>query len=186
MGEKRVNQIETGDVLRALSPIWLSKPETARRVRQRISTVLDWAKAAGYRTGDNPVEGVGRGLPRQSEKRGHFAAIPYAAVPQFVGKLPGVQASEFARLGFEFLDGGALVMTGKNFTGGKKTPATAASEPAQAHDPSVIVSQFPQTDARHGQHPVGPRRHRAIIRGRATLPELDPDVAATPAASGVA
>jgi integrase len=103
MGEKRVNQIETGDVLRALSPIWLSKPETARRVRQRISTVLDWAKAAGYRTGDNPVEGVGRGLPRQSEKRGHFAAIPYTDVAQFVRKLPGVQASEFARLGFEFL-----------------------------------------------------------------------------------
>jgi integrase len=75
MGPKRVDQIETSDVLRALSPIWLSKPETARRVRQRIKTVLDWAKAAGYRTGDNPVEGVSRGLPRQNEKRTHFAAI---------------------------------------------------------------------------------------------------------------
>jgi integrase len=103
MGEKRVDQIETADVLRALSPIWLSKPETARRVRQRMATVLDWAKAAGYRNGDNPVEGVGRGLPRQNEKRGHFAAIPYPEVPQFVRKLPDVQTSEFARLGFEFL-----------------------------------------------------------------------------------
>jgi hypothetical protein len=87
MGEKRVDQIETADVLRSLSPIWLSKPETARRVRQRMAIVLDWAKAAGYRNGDNPVEGVGRGLPRQSEKRGHFAAIPYANVPNFVQKL---------------------------------------------------------------------------------------------------
>lgn len=103
MGEKRVNQIETADVLRALSPIWLSKPETARRVRQRISTVLDWAKVAGYRSGDNPVEGVGRGLPRQNEKRGHFDAIPYVDVPQFVRKLSDVPTSEFARLGFEFL-----------------------------------------------------------------------------------
>jgi integrase len=101
--EKRVDQIETSDVLRALSPIWLSKPETARRVRQRIKTVLDWAKAAGYRTGDNPVEGVNRGLPRQNEKRTHFAAIPYADVPKFVEKLPGVATSQFARLGFEFL-----------------------------------------------------------------------------------
>jgi integrase len=98
MGDKRVDQIETADVLRALSPIWLSKPETARRVRQRVSIILDWAKAAGHRSGDNPVEGVGRGLPRQSEKRGHFAAIPYADVPAFVKKLPDVQSSEFARL----------------------------------------------------------------------------------------
>jgi hypothetical protein len=98
MGDKRVDQIETADVLRALSPIWLSKPETARRVRQRVSIILDWAKAAGHRSGDNPVEGVGRGLPRQSEKRGHFAAIPYADVPAFVKKLPDVQSREFARL----------------------------------------------------------------------------------------
>jgi hypothetical protein len=46
------------DGLRMLSPIWLAKPETARRVRQRVRTVLDWAKAAGYRAGENPVDGV--------------------------------------------------------------------------------------------------------------------------------
>jgi len=76
LGDKRVDHIETADVLRALSPIWLSKPETARRLRQRISTILDWAKAAGHRSGDNPVDAVAKGLPRQSEKRGHFSAIP--------------------------------------------------------------------------------------------------------------
>ncbi|WLC16274.1 tyrosine-type recombinase/integrase [Bradyrhizobium diazoefficiens] len=103
MGDKRVDRIETSDVLRALSPIWLSKPETARRVRQRISLVLDWAKAAGHRSGDNPVEGVGKGLPRQTEKRGHFSAIPFAEVPHFVQRLPEVTTSEFARLAFEFL-----------------------------------------------------------------------------------
>ena len=103
MGDKRVDRIETSDVLRALSPIWLSKPETARRVRQRISIVLDWAKAAGHRGGDNPVEGVGKGLPRQNGKRGHFSAIPYAEVPQFVRRLSEVPTNEFARLAFEFL-----------------------------------------------------------------------------------
>ena len=103
LGDKRVDQIETADVLRALSPIWLSRPETARRVRQRISTILNWAKAAGHRSGDNPVDGVAKGLPRQSEKRGHFGAIPYADVPDFVRKLAAVPTSEFARLGFEFL-----------------------------------------------------------------------------------
>ena len=52
IGHRRVDQIETPDVLKVLAPIWLTKPETARRVRQRISVVLDWAKASGFRGGE--------------------------------------------------------------------------------------------------------------------------------------
>ncbi|MET0530467.1 MAG: integrase arm-type DNA-binding domain-containing protein [Microvirga sp.] len=103
-GAKRVDQIETPDVLRALSPIWLTKGETASRVRQRIGTVLDWAKAAGHRSGDNPVEGVTRGLPKQGEREEHHAALPYAEVPAFVARLRGMSGQgEIGRLAFEFL-----------------------------------------------------------------------------------
>lgn len=102
-GETRIDRVETADVLKALTPIWLTKAETARRVRQRIATVMDWAKAAGYRAGDNPVDGVAKGLPRQNGKKAHFDAIPYAHVPKFVKSLQGVATSEFARLAFEFL-----------------------------------------------------------------------------------
>ena len=84
LGKRRVDQIETSDILRVLSPIWLMKPETARRVRQRIGTVLDWAKAAGFRTGENPIDGVAKGLPKQTDRDEHHAALPYAAVPGFV------------------------------------------------------------------------------------------------------
>jgi hypothetical protein len=39
----RVSEI-TGPMIRnVLFEIWLSNPETARRVRQRIGTVFDWA-----------------------------------------------------------------------------------------------------------------------------------------------
>jgi hypothetical protein len=86
-GDRRLNQIESGDVLKALSSIWLSKPETARRVRQRIRAVFDWAKAAGHRAGDNPVDGVARALPRHSDRRSHFAAMPYGEVPKFLRSL---------------------------------------------------------------------------------------------------
>jgi integrase len=103
LGNRRVDQLETSDVLRTLSPIWLAKPETARRVRQRIGTVLDWAKAAGYRNGDNPVEGVAKGLPKQGERDDHHAALPYADVPAFVGRLRSSDQGEIARLAFEFL-----------------------------------------------------------------------------------
>jgi integrase len=99
----RVDTIDTPDVLRVLSPIWLSKPETARRVRQRIGAVLDWAKAAGFRTGENPSTGVTKGLPRQPDRKNHFDAIPYKDVPQFILDLQAVAASEIARLAFELL-----------------------------------------------------------------------------------
>jgi integrase len=102
-GDRPVNQIDTPDVLRALSPIWLNKPETARRLRQRIRAVFDWAKAAGFRSGENPVEGVVKGLPKQPDRENHHAALPYADVPQFIKDLRGSDASEPVKLAFEFL-----------------------------------------------------------------------------------
>ncbi|MDB5613933.1 MAG: integrase family protein [Devosia sp.] len=103
IGNKRVDHIETPDVLRILAPIWLTKPETARRVRQRVGTVMDWAKASGHRSGDNPVDGVAKGLPKQIDKDLHHEALPYTEVPGFVSKLNVAGEGELARLGFEFL-----------------------------------------------------------------------------------
>jgi integrase len=102
-GDRRVDQIDTPEILKALSPIWLTKQETARRVRQRIGTVLDWAKAAGHRTGNNPVEEIGKALPRQSELKGHHAALPYVEVPAFIEKARGEGEPTIANLAFEFL-----------------------------------------------------------------------------------
>ena len=78
----------------------MTKPETARRVRQRIKSVLDWAKASGFRSGDNPVEGVARGLPRQGDRKQHFAAMSYDDVPAFVRRLRGSGGGEAAALPF--------------------------------------------------------------------------------------
>ena len=103
LGDRPVDQIEAPDILRVLGPIWLTKPETARRVRQRIGTVLDWAKVAGYRIGENPVHGVSKGLPKQGGKDDHHAALPYSDVPGFVETLSQTGVSEGARLAFEFL-----------------------------------------------------------------------------------
>ena len=102
-GDRRVDQIDTPEILKALSPIWLTKQETARRVRQRIGTVLDWAKAAGFRSGSNPVEEISKALPRQSDRKGHHAALPYIEVPAFVQKLRGDDAATISDLAFEFL-----------------------------------------------------------------------------------
>ncbi|WP_407664532.1 tyrosine-type recombinase/integrase [Microvirga pudoricolor] len=102
-GNTRIDQVQTPDVLKALAPIWLTKPETARRIRQRIKTMLDWAKASGYRTGDNPVEGVERGLPKQNGRDSHHDAMPYDKVPAFIKALRKSDSSEITKLAFEFL-----------------------------------------------------------------------------------
>jgi integrase len=102
-GETPVDRITTADVLKVLAPIWLKRPETARRVRQRIGTVMDWAKAAGHRSGDNPVEGVERGLPRQTEAVVHHKALAYTGVPDFIEQLRDSDAGAAVKLAFELL-----------------------------------------------------------------------------------
>jgi integrase len=102
-GGTRVDQVQTPDVLKALAPIWLTKPETARRVRQRIGAVMDWAKASGFRTGDNPVDGVEKGLPKQNGRDRHHEAMPYAQVPAFIKALRSSDAGEITQLALEFL-----------------------------------------------------------------------------------
>ena len=66
---------------RCLDPIWTSKTETASRLRQRIETVLDWAKVHGYRGGDNPAAWKGHlqavmPAPQKITKVENLAALP--------------------------------------------------------------------------------------------------------------
>ncbi len=103
LAQKPVDQIQSADVLNCMTPIWLAKPETARRVLQRIRTVMDWTKASGFRGGDNPVDGVLKVLPKQKDTGTHHAALPYADVPQFLKKLRSVDASPAVKLAFEFM-----------------------------------------------------------------------------------
>jgi integrase len=88
---KAVNAITTEDVLGVLQPIWMTKTETASRLRGRIERVLNAAKAKGHRSGENPAAWRGHLenlLPkRQKLTRGHHAALPYADVRAFVAEL---------------------------------------------------------------------------------------------------
>ncbi|MFN3233409.1 MAG: tyrosine-type recombinase/integrase [Alphaproteobacteria bacterium] len=104
LGKRPVDDIDASEVLRVLSPIWNEKPETARRVRQRISTVMDWSKASGHRTRENPVPDASIALPKQVQSGKHFAALPFEVVPDFLAKLQGSEEhfGEVVRLALEF------------------------------------------------------------------------------------
>src|SRR5262245_22345543 len=102
LGARRVDQIESADVLKVLTPIWLTIPETARRIRQRMKAVFDWAKASGFRSGDNPVDGISKVLPKHNTTQKHFAALPHGQVPSFIQRLREYEGVS-TRLAFEFL-----------------------------------------------------------------------------------
>lgn len=99
IGDRLVNDIEGPQIRKALLPIWLSKPETARRVRQRIGAVLDWAYVNGFRASEAPMRSLAKGLPRQPKDDGHFAAMPYADIPEFIATLR--ERSSVGRLAME-------------------------------------------------------------------------------------
>ncbi|MGF7156146.1 tyrosine-type recombinase/integrase [Novosphingobium gossypii] len=100
LGNVQVSEI-TGPMIRnVLAEIWLSKPETARRVRQRIGAVLDWAFASGFRETEAPMRAVTKGLPKQPKNDGHFAAMPYNKVPAFITSLRARES--FSRMALEF------------------------------------------------------------------------------------
>ena len=101
-GAKRVDAITSADILAALNPHWLTRPETSRRVLQRVRVVFEWCKAQGYRTDDNPTQGLTKVLPKQRVAKGHHAALPYQDLPAFVQALREADAGDVVKLAFEF------------------------------------------------------------------------------------
>ncbi|KEO86036.1 integrase [Erythrobacter sp. JL475] len=101
LGNRLVNDIEGPLIRECLLPIWLEKPETARRVKQRIGVVLDWAYANGMRETEAPMRSLNRALPRQPKQNSHFAAMPYEDIPVFIEHLH--KRTSVARLALEFI-----------------------------------------------------------------------------------
>ena len=102
LGDRPVSDIGGADVLAVLTPIWTGKPETARRVKQRISAVMKWAVAQGLRA-DNPAEAITRALPKVAPVKAHRRALPYADVARCLEAVRGSEALTATKLALEFL-----------------------------------------------------------------------------------
>ena len=90
----RIDEVDVADILKVLKPIWQRIPETASRVRMRLEKILDYARAKGWRTGENPARWRGHLdhilPPRKRLTRGHHKAMPHKDVPAFVKQLQGL------------------------------------------------------------------------------------------------
>ena len=94
MGTKAVNDVTVGDVMRVLEPLWRSRTETATRVRGRIESILDFAKARGWREGENPARWKGHLanlLPARSKvaQVKHHSALPWSEIAAFMVAVAG-------------------------------------------------------------------------------------------------
>ena len=88
IGKLNIDSITTNDVVACLEPIWAIKTETASRVRQRIESIFDWARAKGYRNSENPA--VWKGLiqsilpaPKRLTARKHHPYMEQDQLPAF-------------------------------------------------------------------------------------------------------
>ena len=103
LGDRRVSDISTADVMATLLPLWHAKPETARKVRQRIGAVMKWAIAKGHRQ-DNPAgEALSAALPSNGNGTRHFAAVPYADIPAAIETVRQSEAGATTKLALQFL-----------------------------------------------------------------------------------
>jgi integrase len=108
IGNLPVNEIDIGIVLKVIEPIWSEKPETASRLRGRIETVIDWATARGYRSGDNPARWRGlleNLLPAKSKVRKvrHHPALPHTEIGAFMVELRAREGAAASMLQFAIL-----------------------------------------------------------------------------------
>ncbi len=85
IGSRQIESLGTADVLSVLTPIWTETNDTARRIKQRLALVFDWAKGHGHYPHENPVNGVKKALPTVKRRAAHMAAMNWQTLPRFHG-----------------------------------------------------------------------------------------------------
>ena len=102
IGARPVSDVTGAEVLDVLTPIWYRKPPTARRVRERIRAVLEWAVAMELRA-DNPCDRIGSVLGPQHAAVEHMVALPHREVAGAVAAVRASGGAEVVKLAFELL-----------------------------------------------------------------------------------
>ena len=103
IGSLKVNEITRRQVVDLLSPIWTTKPETARRVRQRVRAVMDRAVALEYVDYNPAGDAIKAALAKQRRVKDHHRALPYGNLPAALKAVRESTASPSVKLGFEML-----------------------------------------------------------------------------------
>lgn len=101
IGQRPVAEITPSDVMAILDLIWTTKPETAKRVKHRMSRTFKWAKAQGLRA-DDPTDGIREALPNTATLKQTLKMIPHDHVAQAIDTIKRSGASRSTIRCFEF------------------------------------------------------------------------------------
>ena len=102
IGEMPISEVTSADVIGILAPIWHDVPPTARKLRQRIRAVMEWAVAMDLRP-DNPCDRIGPVLGTQGGRVRHMRALPHGEVASAIETVRASNARPVVKLAFEFL-----------------------------------------------------------------------------------
>ena len=103
LGELPVDKIGREEVLAVLTPIWTTKPETARRVRRCIKATLQWCRAHGLIEHNAAGEAIDGALPQLPRVKSHLRALPYREVSAALNTIDASQSSMAAKLALRFV-----------------------------------------------------------------------------------
>lgn len=113
--DRPVDEIEVDEVLSVLEPLWLTKAESAGKLRERLERVLDYARVRKLRSGANPALWKGNLIhllpPRPKLQRGHMPAMPYEQMPAFMKRLSASQGMSARALEYTILTVSRETMT---------------------------------------------------------------------------
>jgi len=100
LGSKSVSRITAQDIVACLEGIWTEKPETARRLLQRLRRIFDYCIAVGWRINASPCTGIENLLPYRKAKVAHHKSTPYASAPKVYRLLQedGSESADLVRL----------------------------------------------------------------------------------------
>ena len=102
IGKMPISEVTSADVIEILAPIWHDMPPTARKLRQRIRAVMEWAVAMDLRP-DNPCDRIGPVLGSQGGVVRHMRALPHGQVSAAIETVRRSNARPVVKLAFEFL-----------------------------------------------------------------------------------
>ena len=102
IGAKPVGSIQSTDILAVLEPIWTSKPDTAKKIRQRLNMVINWARGKRLYTGDDPIKMAELSLPKTKQSKNHFKSLNYDEMPSLFEEIEASSATTQSKLALQF------------------------------------------------------------------------------------
>ena len=102
IGAKPVDLIQSTDILAVLEPIWTSKPDTAKKIRPRLTMAINWARDRRLYTGDDPIKMAELSLPKARQSKNHFKSLNYDEMPSLFEEIEATSATTQTKLALQF------------------------------------------------------------------------------------